>query len=147
MRGDSIRPMDSSASIQDFQAKIRIMISASRNCLFLLLGLGLLGPAEAMRCGNRIVTEGDLAGHVLAVCGEPVVSRSWTEVRVQPVPYTLWYHPANRQHHTGLAVLPVEVLVEEWTYNLGARRFMRVLRFENGELVRIRTTRYGFSPQ
>ena len=43
--------------------------------------------------------------------------------------------------------VPVEVLVEGCVYNLGARRFTRVLRFENGYLVKIRATKYGHPDQ
>ncbi|MDH3647667.1 MAG: DUF2845 domain-containing protein [Gammaproteobacteria bacterium] len=106
-----------------------------------ILFAGILGcslyamPAEAFRCGNRIVSEGDDISHVYYICGEPSATQHWTEVRVRPV-----YRYTNyRAVH-----LPVEIQVEEWTYNLGSRRFMRRLRFENGRLVRIRELRYGY---
>ncbi|MBT8144972.1 MAG: DUF2845 domain-containing protein [Gammaproteobacteria bacterium] len=103
-------------------------------------------PAQAMRCGNRIVGEGDIVGYVLAICGEPAATRSWTEVREQlffaPRRDRLFYRHGSRGRGYWL---PVEIVVEEWTYNLGTRRFMRILRFENGNLVNIRTTRYGYS--
>lgn len=102
-------------------------------------------PAEAFRCGNRIVTEGDEIGHVLHICGEPLAVRHWTDVRVRPLYYRERFGPFfERRYHSRVAV-PVEIHVEEWTYNLGARRFMRVLRFENGRLVAIRATDYGYS--
>ena len=37
------------------------------------------------------------------------------------------------------------VVVEEWTFNLGPRRFMRILTFRNGNLVGVRTGEKGFS--
>ena len=119
-----------------------------RNALSLFVVLLLLAttPAEAFRCGNRIATEGDLADRILAICGEPTAARSWIEVQVRPLLYGR-RHAGRYRGHTyarGKGV-PVEVLVEEWVYNLGARRFTRVLRFENGYLVRIRTEKYGYS--
>ena len=117
-----------------------------RNALSLFVVLLLLAatPAEAFRCGNRIVTEGDLADHILAICGEPTAARSWIEVQVR----SLYYDRRHARHDRGYAYargegVPVEVLVEEWVYNLGVRRFTRVLRFENGYLVKIRATKYG----
>ncbi len=37
-----------------------------------------------------------------------------------------------------------EVVVEEWTYNFGPRRLMRVIRFENGLVTSIRQLGYGY---
>lgn len=108
------------------------------------LALGLAAPAEAFRCGNRIVTEGDDIGRVLHICGEPITVRQWTDVRVRPIYYRERLGPFFERRHRSRYAVPVEVLIEEWTYNLGARRFMRVLRFENGRLVDIRTTNYGY---
>jgi hypothetical protein len=34
--------------------------------------------------------------------------------------------------------------IEEWTYNFGPTRFMRILRFENGILTSIRVGGYGY---
>lgn len=113
---------------------------------FTLFAATAADVAGAFRCGNRIVTEGDDLAHVIHICGEPATARQWTEVVVRPVflygrsdHYGAWRH--TRYRHP--VALPVEIVVEEWTYNLGARRFMRVLRFENGQLVNIRATRYG----
>lgn len=118
--------------------KIQVM------AVLLLLGAALAAPAQAFRCGNRIVTEGDDIGHVVHVCGEPVTVRHWTEVRIRPIYYHERVTPHFERRHRSRYALPVEIHVEEWTYNLGARRFMRVLRFENGRLVDIRATRYGY---
>ena len=115
-----------------------------RSVLFLFVLLLLLAatPAEAFRCGNRIATEGDLADRILAICGEPTSARSWIEVQVRPL---LYDSRERRGFYRNLGPgVPVEVLVEEWVYNLGTRRLTRVLRFENGYLVRIRTTKYGY---
>ncbi|NNF60554.1 MAG: DUF2845 domain-containing protein [Gammaproteobacteria bacterium] len=101
------------------------------------------GPAEAFRCGNRIVIEGDDISHVYHICGEPSARQHWTEVRVRPVyhyPYRYSYRHRNQRY---VANVPVEINIEEWTYNFGTRRFMRRLRFENGRLVDIRELRYG----
>lgn len=104
--------------------------------LVLLTGLlaGWVAPAEAFRCGNRIVSEGDDISRIHHICGEPHAIQHWTEVRLRPV---YGYHYRRISH------VPVEIQVEEWTYNRGSRRFMRRLRFENGRLVEIRQLSYG----
>lgn len=99
-------------------------------------------PADAFRCGSRIVVEGDDISHVHHICGEPSTVQHWTEVRVRPVYYS--WHNDYRHRYRRITRLPVEIQVEEWTYNLGSRRFMRRLRFENGVLVDIRELRYGY---
>jgi len=38
----------------------------------------------------------------------------------------------------------VVIRIDEWTYNFGPTRFMRILRFENGKLVTIETGDRGF---
>ena len=111
--------------------------------LLLTLLLFTATPAEAFRCGNRIVTEGDLVDPILNICGEPTAARAWIEVQVRPLLYDQRAHRNYGYYSVGPGV-PVEVLVEEWVYNLGARRFTRVLRFENGYLVKIRTEKYGY---
>ncbi len=40
--------------------------------------------------------------------------------------------------------LPIQSTVEVWTYNLGARRFMRIYRFNNGRLTKIEHGDRGF---
>jgi len=98
----------------------------------LFLALLLLGgtPAAAMRCGGRLVSTGDYSHEVLVRCGEPVHVERWEMLRQTEgfFSFQSWE----------------QVRVEEWLYNLGSNRFMRVLRFENGRLVSERTAGKGF---
>lgn len=99
---------------------------------FLALALALLAvPAHAMRCGTRIVKEGDYALDVLHRCGEPEYLEQSVDYRYRSVYY-------------GYAPSLVPVTIEVWTYNFGPNRLMRRLRFENGELKSIRTLGYGY---
>ncbi len=92
--------------------------------------------AFATRCGNAIVVEGDSSYRVRDKCGEPdSIERS--------VVYK------TRAVHRGYRYVGSEdysVVIEEWTYNLGPNRLIRLLRFENGVLKSIGNGGYGFNP-
>jgi hypothetical protein len=108
----------------------------------------LLAPAtaEAFRCGNKLVKEGMHEAEVVAICGEPTSMRhlgyavrliDYRDSR-PPVPgWTLSRGP-------GQVLYPSEVMVTEYIYNLGPRKFMRRLVFEGGLLARIETLGRGY---
>ena len=102
----------------------------------LLLLVAAQAQAEAMRCGNKLVYEGDVAPLVEDRCGKPVhISRS-TILRIP----TVWIHGRPYQLSTEEVAIPVET----WVYNFGPRKFMRKLRFEDGVLVDIEVLEYGY---
>jgi hypothetical protein len=91
--------------------------------------------ADALRCGSKLIAEGDARAAVAARCGPPEdVSR-----RTRLAPAVIWRH--GHPYHVGAG--PVEVVIEEWTYNFGPHRLMRRVRFEDGIVVRIDTLGYG----
>lgn len=100
--------------------------------VLLLMFVMLLFPAvsDALRCGRTLVGRGDHALEVLSKCGEPDYATSWELNRR--------YSDDNYRYSRR------QVVVEEWTYNFGRQRFMKVLRFENGYLVSIASAGYGF---
>lgn len=91
--------------------------------------------AEGMRCRSALITVGDRQSEVVSKCGDPddVIER-------------LVYKSLAVRDRYGNAYreVTVPVTIEEWTYNFGPRRFMRLLRFENGELKDIDTLGYGY---
>jgi hypothetical protein len=108
-----------------------------------LCGLLLLSEAaEALRCGSRIVRDGMHEEQVRAFCGEPIAKRQLGFVIRS-------YYPGN-YHFGGVSGnyyrygYPTEVLATEWVYNFGPRKLMRIMRFEGGYLVEIRTAGYGY---
>jgi hypothetical protein len=108
----------------------------SATCL--LAGLLPAGPAAAdsLRCGTHLVTDGDSADKVQALCGPPTgVTR--TEILRRPV---YWHY--GRPYYLSLDPLPVSV--EFWTYNLGPGKLMRRLRLEDGLVVEIETLGRGY---
>jgi hypothetical protein len=95
--------------------------------VFLLLGL-LYGGAgfAAMRCDDRLVSEGDRAHQLLTVCGAP----------------------DYRQAIAGTYLPGVGLLVDEerWYYNFGPHRLIRVVRIQQDRIASIDTAGYGFRP-
>ena len=105
------------------------------------LAAALLFPAgaaaDSLRCGTRLVTDGDTAAKVEALCGPPAgVTR--TEVLRRPA---LWRY--GRPYY--LSEFPVAVAVEFWTYNLGSHKLMRRVRFEDGLVTDIETLDHGYN--
>lgn len=114
----------------------------------------LAEPALAFRCKGKIVKEGDPQGKVLSFCGEPTstqqhviyrsgVPRGWVgsrlsvesgDTRIESSREELLIHDRS----------VVEVVVEEWIYNLGPHRLMRVVRFENGIVAEVTGLSYGY---
>jgi uncharacterized protein DUF2845 len=105
---------------------LRVALAAS-------LLLAAAAPAHAFRCGSRIITRGDPAEKVLQYCGEPVAVTK----RLKQRSYFM---------ESGVRVPGAleEVVVEEWTYNLGPRLLMRVVLLENGYVEDVKPLGYGY---
>lgn len=104
----------------------------------------LIASADGMRCGSRLVSEGDTLYDVRSVCGEPVAASRRVEYR------TIRQHvagpcvPQNGQVRCGyIEERTIEVVIDEWTYDLGSNKFIRYLTFEQGRLRDVQTGRYG----
>jgi hypothetical protein len=79
--------------------------------------------ADSMRCGNRIVKDGDTTGKVLDVCGEPAAKqRTWIQRAPQ---YELggWTYS-----FPGTEEVPVDL----WTYDFGRNKLKQQVRFVDG---------------
>lgn len=90
-------------------------------------------PAQAMRCGTRIISRGDIEDKLLEFCGEPAA-----------VQRHLVRRAAFLEFGAFAPGLVEDVWVEEWTYNLGPQKLMRVVRLENGIVTDIRQLGYGY---
>jgi hypothetical protein len=88
--------------------------------------------ADSMRCGTKLMTDGDPMDKVEALCGPPAAVERREILR----PYGF--------HRNITYFSPVEVSVELWTYNFGPRKLMYRLRFEDGLLVDVATLGYGY---
>lgn len=109
-----------------------------------LLGVLLLSsmPAEAFRCGNRIIQDGMHEELVIKFCGKPISKK--------PLGLVLRSYYPDEYSAGGLRTsyyrygYLTEVMATEWVYNFGPRKLMRILRFEGGYLANIRTAGYGY---
>ena len=103
--------------------------------LILLLALAGTDSAFAMRCGQNVILRGIHKIEVLQKCGEPDFADERYGIS------------GSRLRHPG-RTLDIErfedILIEEWIYNFGPRRFKQYLRFENGILREIRDLEYGY---
>ena len=90
--------------------------------------------ADSMRCGSRLVTEGDSIDEVLAHCGEPA-KRSRTWIVRQP----RFEYGGQEIPFQGTDEVPVDV----WTYDFGASKLMRRVRFVAGKVDSIETLEHG----
>lgn len=80
-------------------------------------------------CERSVVSTGDTKMEVRMKCGEPTsIDIIGEEVLKRKTP--------NSEDR-------IFVSIEEWTYNLGPNRFIRIFRFKNGRLAQIETGGYG----
>src|SRR5688572_32781084 len=103
-----------------------------RVTLAALLLVAAAAPAHAFRCGARIITRGDPAEKILRYCGEP--DAVTTRLKQRP------YFAGSGIYVRGALE---EVVVEEWTYNLGPRLLMRGVLLEDGYVEEIKHLGYG----
>ena len=103
-------------------------------CTATLLACASAARADAMRCGSRLVSEGDSIDKVIALCGEPV-ARSRTWIVRQP----RFEVGGNEYTFPGHEDVPVDLL----TFDFGPSKLMRRLRFVAGELQSIETLEHG----
>jgi hypothetical protein len=126
---------------------MRIQLLRLSRSLFAIVMLLLISQqALAFRCGNKLVKDGIEEYKVLQICGEPASVR---HLGYAVRPYDIG---SRRQALPGLSVdrypayghFSHEVLITEYIYNFGPRKFMQRLMFEGGILVTIEPIGYGY---
>ena len=113
-----------------------------------VLAFALLLPeaAQAFRCGSKLVKEGMHEAQVIAACGEPTTRRN-LGVAVRYYDYRYYRNTSpgwSSYKRPGYGNLASEVVITEYTYNFGPRKFMRRLVFEGGILETIEKIGYGY---
>lgn len=104
-----------------------------------LIAAALAAPAHAdgMRCGGRLIRDGDPRAQVRAFCGDPA------DVQTRSILRRPFYNVGGRQVFFGDAL--VEIPVETWTYNFGPNKLMRRVRFVDGIVEEVETLGYGYN--
>lgn len=101
----------------------------------MLLGISLfmlIPSAHAIRCGNNLISKGDLAIQVKQYCGEPFwVDRWYDEI--------IFGEDTDFEHR-------ISNVIERWVYNLGPNNFIRFITIRNNRVVNIETGESGFNP-
>ena len=112
----------------------------------LVVSLFFANPAEAFRCGSKLVKDGMHEAQVTAVCGEPTTRRDLgVAVRYYDYRYFREASPGGPLYRTpGSGNFASEVVITEYVYNFGPRKLMRRLIFEGGVLVTIESIGYGY---
>jgi hypothetical protein len=102
--------------------------------------------ALAMRCGNKLISKGDVQAKVLKYCGEPVQKTQRLGLRagfyrdssslMSADGYVSrgYYYPYGQS----------EVLIEDWVFNFGPYQLMRRVTFADGFVEDIETLEYGY---
>ena len=100
-----------------------------------LILLAFAAPAHALRCGNKLVTEGMTRHEVRERCGNPDdASRRFETIYRQT------------QHHDQFPIVhavvdheavAIEIEIEEWFYEFGSNRLDRRVIFVNGRVHQI----------
>jgi hypothetical protein len=93
--------------------------------------------ADGMRCGGRLIRDGDARAEVRAFCGDPADVQTRSILR-RPV-----YTVGGRRVFFGDGL--IEIPVETWTYNFGPNKLMRRVRFIDGIVEEVETLGYGYN--
>ena len=123
------------------QARILVLIASVFFC-------SASHAADSMRCGNRLVTDGDPKTKVQELCGEPTQAESRTVLRTgvprryyDDGPYTRTVTDAELLIHDRSLV---EVRVDIWVYNRGRSNLLRELVFHDNRLVAVNILGRGY---
>ena len=102
----------------------------------LLMTFAVSASADGMRCGSKLVGQGDPRAKVRQFCGEP------TDVQTRSILRRPTFHFGGRIYSYGDGY--VEIPVEIWTYHFGPYKLMREVRFVDGRVEDIETLGYGY---
>lgn len=113
---------------------MRAVVSATLGAL--LLCFAAAASADNMRCGSKLLGDGDPRAKVRQFCGEP------TDIQTRYILRRPVFSFGGRIFSYGDGY--VEVPVEIWTYNFGPYKLMRQVRFVDGVVDAIETLGYGY---
>jgi hypothetical protein len=105
--------------------------------------------SDSMRCGNRLITDGDPKAKVVELCGEPTQAESRTVLRSGVPRRYIDDNGRYSQTVTDAELLIhdrslVEVRVDIWVYNRGRSNLLRELVFHDNRLVAVKILGRGY---
>lgn len=101
--------------------------------VFIVLLAACLNVRAAVGCGDNLAKEGATRYDILNLCGEPDWRDGWNHAEARGV-----WSPIELYN---------SVFVEQWYYNRGPDRLIRLFTFHNLRLVRIDHLGYGWVPR
>jgi hypothetical protein len=113
----------------------------------LLVAMLAASPAHAFRCKSKIVMDGMHEQQVIAACGQPTTLR---HLGYALQAYNFGFRSqypggiSTERSYPGYGGLHQQVILTEYVYNFGPRKFMQRLIFEGGVLVKIESIGYGY---
>ena len=124
--------------------KIRILLPVA-----IMLAASTAHAADSMRCGNRVVSDGDPKAKVAELCGKPTSTETRTVYR-SGIPRLQLSVDDGTTRSAGSDELlihdrsHVEVEVDVWVYNRGRSRLLREVVFENNRVVEVNVLGRGY---
>jgi hypothetical protein len=108
-----------------------------------------VGAEESMRCGSRLISEGDPQAKVAKICGKPTQTETRTILRagIPRQDVRVGAQPAASRSYDELLIHDrslVEVEVEVWLYNRGPSRLMREVVFRDNRILAVNLLGRGF---
>ena len=92
-------------------------------------------------CSSEEIVEGQSKYRLVSSCGEPMTRRT--------VGYVNALRPRYERRYGGVTTsrghYPVEVFREEWVYNFGSNRFLKVVTLEDGVVAEVQNGERGFN--
>ncbi len=111
--------------------------------VLLIVVLLATNPAHAFRCKSKLIMDGMHEQQVIAACGKPTTMRH-LGYAVQGYRSSYPGGINTGRSYPGYGNLHHQVIITEYVYNFGPRKFMRRLIFEGGVLVTIESIGYGY---
>ena len=105
--------------------------------------------AETMRCGSRVVGDGDPKAKVAELCGKPTHSEQRTVYRAGIPRQEFGLDAEGRRTVSDRELLIhdrslVEVQVDVWLYNRGRSRLMREIVFRDNRVIEVNVLGHGY---
>lgn len=98
---------------------VKIFRKISIPLISIIIALSFSNQALALRCGSKLVIEGDHMYSVLKKCGKPQ--------------FEFRYYVDRSYFYYG-RVITRQIVVDEWTYDRGSNRFPMLVKFTNGRV-------------